>query len=361
MATKKQAEDEPTPETPRARAPAEKKAVAKKGAAPRKTATKKAPAAKKARRKKASGEPGSRGIDARDVGGAAPPAEIARLAEVIDADGGRTLATYRDPLGGHWQVVAALPLAKVAPTPFQRDLSETHGARLADVLDRLDRFLDPIITVRNDDGTYWTPNGNHRLYAMNRLGARAIVALVVPDRDVAFRILALNTEKAHNLREKALEVIRMARALAGLDPGRSESSYALEFEEPPLVTLGIAYELRGRFSGAVYHPILKRVDHFLDAPLAEALDVRRTRAERLLKLDDRVSEAVAALKEQGLTSPYLKNFVVARVNPIRFVKGEPPGFDETIAKMIAAAQSFDPSKVRADQLASASGPPPEEG
>jgi ParB family chromosome partitioning protein len=37
---------------------------------------------------------------------------------------------------------------------------------------------------------------------MRRLGARSIAALVVPNREVAWQILALNTEKAHNLKER---------------------------------------------------------------------------------------------------------------------------------------------------------------
>jgi len=44
---------------------------------------------------------------------------------------------------------------------------------------------------------------------MRRLGAKSITALVVTDREVAWQILALNTEKAHNLKERSLEVIRI--------------------------------------------------------------------------------------------------------------------------------------------------------
>jgi ParB family transcriptional regulator, chromosome partitioning protein len=62
---------------------------------------------------------------------------------------------------------------------------------------------------------------------------------VVPETAAAYQILALNTEKAHNLREKALEVIRMYRELAHLD-GATEERYALEFEEPSLITRGSA-------------------------------------------------------------------------------------------------------------------------
>ncbi len=308
------------------------------------------------RKKKPAAEPGSRGVEASKVGTGSPPAKIEALSRGIEDDGGAVLATYRDPLGGSWQLLASLPVERVAPTPFQRDLSESHTARLADVINRLDRFLDPIIAVRNPEGGYWTPNGHHRLAAMRSLGARAIVALVVPEPEVAYRILALNTEKAHNVREKALEVIRMARSLAELDP-RPEKEFALEFEEPTLLTLGLCYEKRGRFSGGAYAPMLRRVEAFIGSKLPAALATREERAAALIELDDAVIAAVDALKERGFVSPYLKAFVVARINPLRFQRGAASTFEETVPKMLAAAKKFDASKVKADQLAAASGPP----
>jgi ParB family transcriptional regulator, chromosome partitioning protein len=171
---------------------------------------------KRTRKKAVEATP--RGLGATDLLTIAPPPEVRELEAAITADGGAVLATYREPIGGHWAVLAALPIERVAPTPFQRDLSEPHVARLADVIGRLDRFLDPIIAVRNEDGVYWTPNGHHRTQAVRKIGGRAIIALVLPDRAVAYKILALNTEKAHNVREKALEVVRMARSLAGIEP-----------------------------------------------------------------------------------------------------------------------------------------------
>jgi ParB family chromosome partitioning protein len=310
------------------------------------------------RKKKNEGAPGSRGLSATDVAASGTASSLGGLEAAIGECGGKVIGAYRDPVGGNWQVLASLPIGKVEPTPFQRDLSDAHVARLTDVIHRLDRFLDPIVVVPGDNSLFWTPNGNHRLAAMRRLGAQSIVALVVPEREVAFRILALNTEKAHNLREKALEVIRMARSLADLDP-RPEKEFALEFEEPSLVTLGITYEQRGRFSGGAYNSILKRVDAFMDDPLPKALEKRTRRSEKLLELDDAVVAAVDKLKEHGLTSPYLKAFVVARINPIRFIKGEPPGHDEVIEKMLASAKKFDASKVKPDQIAATGGAPEE--
>ena len=74
-------------------------------------------------------------------------------------DGGAVLATYRDPLGGKWQVLAALPVEAVEPTPFQRDLSEAHVDKLSVAIDKLDRFLDPIVAVPAGDA------GMHRTRA----------------------------------------------------------------------------------------------------------------------------------------------------------------------------------------------------
>jgi ParB family transcriptional regulator, chromosome partitioning protein len=237
--------------------------------------------------------------------------------------------------------------------------SEAHVGRLAKAIDTLDRFLDPVIVVPAGEGKYWSPNGYHRLGALKELGAKSVVALVVLEPEVAHRILLLNTEKAHNLRERALEVVRLAEALAALDD-RPEREFAVEFEEAALVTLGLCYQQNGRFSGGAYHPVVKRCDKFLASKLPNALATRRERAEKLLALNEAVNDAVKALKERGMESPYLKAFIVARVNPLRFQRKPTADFDETIDKMLASAKKFDPGKIRADQVARTGGPPPEE-
>ena len=162
------------------------------------------------RRKKTT--PKSIGLTPAETRTATDPA-VAQLTNQVESDGGAVLTAYREPFGGTTVLLAALPIDRVEPTPFQRDPSLPHVKRLMNVIETLGRFLDPIVAIRQDDA-YWTPNGNHRLQALRKLGARTVVALLVPDSEVAFKILALNTEKAHNLKEKSLETIRMERALA---------------------------------------------------------------------------------------------------------------------------------------------------
>jgi ParB family transcriptional regulator, chromosome partitioning protein len=285
------------------------------------------------------------------------PPELEALARAVEADGGAVLAAYREPLGGHALLFVALPTDKVERTPFQRDVSDPHVRKLTVAMDKTRRYLDPIVVIREGE-RYLTPNGGHRLTAVQELGARSILALLVPEREVAYQILALNIEKAHNLREKALEVVRMYRDLAGsLDP--DETEMALEFEEPALVTLGFAYEERGRLSGGAYAPILRKVDAFLPEKVSRALEERERRARLVLELDDAVAEAVTRLKEKGFDSPYLKAFVVARINPLRFMKGGAPPLDELFATMTKRARGMDPGKVRKEDVARSGGAPAE--
>src|SRR5690349_21671196 len=181
------------------------------------------PRKKAVRRKKAA--PASVGLDAAEIQ-RVESTQLDALAAQVEDDGGAVLGRYRDPFGGTPLLLAALPVDRVEPTPYQRDPSDAHVKRLMGVIETIGRFLDPIVVVRHDD-QYWTPNGNHRLQALKKLGVKTVVALLVPDAEVAFKILALNTEKAHNLREKSLETIRMARALARTSSQR-EAEFAFE-------------------------------------------------------------------------------------------------------------------------------------
>ena len=304
-------------------------------------------------------------VGARSVGLSAPDtaevndAATDELAAQIVEDGGAVLAKYREPFGGTPAVLATLPIDRVEPTPYQRDPSDAHVKRLMTVIETLGRFLDPIITIRHDDA-YWTPNGNHRLQAMRKLGGKSVVALLVPDAEVAFKILALNTEKAHNLKEKSLETIRMLRALAGERPSKLEREFAFEFDQPSFLTLGAAYEERPRLSGGAYQPLLRRIDDFLDDKLPAALKERTRRSARILAIDDEVGRIVDKLKKRGFTSPYLRPFVVARINPIRFSTSTEFDFDDVVGRMQKNAAKFNVEKVKQEDVVRTGGAPAED-
>jgi len=274
------------------------------------------------------------------------PAPVQSLVSQVEADGGRALAVYREPIGGHWQIFTLLPIDKVSPTPYQRDLSPTHAKRLQEMVKRVDRFVDPIVVVSPQAGVYWTPNGHHRLRALQKLKAEQVPAILIPETEVAFQILALNTEKAHNLKEKSLEVIRMYRGLLEEEPKKGEEDYAFQFEAAHHITLGLLYEQNKRFAGGAFAPILRRVDSFLSGTFVKTLPVREERAKMVRAVDEALAGVVDQLKKRGIRHPFVKNYVLARTTPLSRARKTQPGFDQTLEKLLANIESFDVSAVR---------------
>jgi ParB family transcriptional regulator, chromosome partitioning protein len=313
-----------------------------------------------ARRRPRKAKPGSKGLGPKECRLEELAGAGAEVAKIIEQAGGSLVGFYKEPFGGHPVLLAILPIDAVEPTPFQRDLSDAHHKRLANVIDKTGRFLDPIIAVRAPGSGFWTPNGRHRLEAMRRLGAKSIAALVITDREVAWQILALNTEKAHNLKERSLEVIRIYRGLVEEDGSRSESQFAFYLEEAALVTLGVCYERVSRFGGGAYHPILRRLETFTEEALRQAIRDHERRAAMVLDLEEKVVAVVGKLKDRGLVSPYLRSFVVARINPLRWIKGEPPPLEDVLKSMRERATKFNVDKIKPQDLAGTAGPSDEE-
>src|SRR5579862_2384828 len=298
-----------------------------------------------------------RGLAGTEIALPREHADLGDLVALVEKAGGAPIGAYRDPLGGKALLVATLPLKEVQPTPFQRDLSPTHTKRLAEKIDQAGAFLDPLIVVRGQDGKFWTPNGRHRLAAAKVLGLKQITALICPDETLAYRILALNTEKAHNLKDRSLEVIRMARNLAKSRGSERENTFSAEFESAELLTLGIVYERSPRFAGGAYGAFLKKVDRFSDRTLTASIRQREDYAARLTEIDARVKTIIGALQARGFKSPYLRNYVVARINPVRFHKAKkgdtspPMPLAQALTRMAAAARGFNIGSVSNSDLA----------
>jgi ParB family transcriptional regulator, chromosome partitioning protein len=300
-----------------------------------------------------------------------PSRQVSALARQVEFDGGRVLAVYQDPVGENWQIFALLPIELVAAPPFQRNLSPTHLKRLTDVIGKLARFTDPILVVSPGPGVYWTPNGNHRRAALEKLRGRRskdkergngadprardlIPAILLSEPEVGYALLALNTEKAPNLKDKSLEVIRLYRLLAEEDPKASEEGYSFQFESAHFITLGLLYESNLRFAGGAFAPILRRVDKFLKGRLRDNLGEREERAEMVREADRLLAAVVQKLKKRGLNHPFVKNFVLARTTPLTRARKTLPTFNVTFRKLAENLEEFDVSKVRYDDVARSS-------
>ena len=322
-------------------------------------------------RKSSSGHPGNKkkfpvregihGIQSGQIPLETSSPEIAMLAEKVHAAGGNVIGAYHEPFSGHPLLLASLPIDKVEPTPFQRDQSPAHTNKLAEMIQQTGSYLDPILVVPGTDSNFWSPNGGHRLAAAKLLELQQITTLISPDRELAFRILALNTEKAHNLKDRCMEVIRMAHELVQERSNSMEDEFSQIFESPEFLTLGILYERDKQFSGSAFRSILKKVDRFNTIRLGESLLMREKYADKIELIDTELKRVVTELEEKGFKSPYLRMYVVARINPLhsfrsrkKIPEGELLSIDDTLASMAQKAKEFDISSVKKSDLALAS-------
>src|SRR3989441_13149910 len=279
------------------------------------------------------------------------PARPAReLAEQVERDGGHVLALYQEPVGDHWQIFCLLPRDKVEASPYQRDISPTHVKRLTEGVKKLDRFIDPVVALSPRPGVYWTPNGNHRRTVLEKLKAEHVPAILVVEPEVGYQILPLNIEKAHNLKEKSLEVIRMYRGLAESQPSSTEEDWTFQFESAHFITLGLLYEENKRFAGGAFAPILRRVDKFVKQTLPRGLETRTERADLVRKADAALVVVVAKIKKRGINHPYVKNYLLPRNTPLTRAPKTLPSFEPTFQKLRQNLEEFDVGKVRYDDI-----------
>ncbi len=78
------------------------------------------------------------------------------------------------------------------------------------------------------------------------------------------------------------------------------------------------------------------------------------------ELDEKVADVIDKLKKRGLVSPYLRAFVVARVNPLRWIKDDPPPLPEVLKTMKERLAKFNVDKVNQQDLAKTGGAPDSE-
>ena len=278
------------------------------------------------------------------------PQEIKEIANKVEELGGEVLSIYKEPFNNKWQLFVKLPIERVRPAPFQRDISTFHVERLISVIQKTGRFIDPIVLVGPYGEVFWTPNGTHRLEAMKMIGATHITGILIPDETVASYILALNTEKVPDLRDKSLEILRMYREFLKKTPEALEEDYAEYFEFAHYITFGFLYEKYEKFSGTSYETIIKKVDRFLQIPLKDAINERQRRAQRIDELHQKVNEVIMQLRERGVKHPFLRSMIVSQINPIKRKRIVEEDFDEVLDACLENLNNLDLSIFTPERL-----------
>jgi len=268
----------------------------------------------------------------------------------LEAQGVNILVVYNEPYGGHEQIFAMMPIDMIKSAPFQRELSQLHVRKLADAIAKVGRFLDPIIVVKSSNGEFWTPNGHHRKEAASILGLKEIPAILLLEEDAGRYVLAMNVEKAHTVKDRSLEVIKLYEELLEKKPEKEEREFEDIFESGAYATLGLIYKEQEKFHGSAYESLLRRIDFLLDQPLRDAYEVRKERARLVKEVDQIASEVVQKMREKGVNHPFLWQAVIGSANPIKRKRIVEETFEEVMEKLKENLQKLSEEDVMSETL-----------
>ena len=242
---------------------------------------------------------------------------------------------YTDPYSGETFPIIKAKIKDIKPSPFQRDISNTLVDSLVRSIEDIGGFLS-ILVLSSNNGNLYAIDGQHRLKALQNVvdDESEVLGILVP-WDLKFIYnFKYNIERGPNIKDKSKQVYKMYTSLLEENENIIEKSMSYAFEKAYYMTAGIILmEEDGRFSPGVYYRLCEKIDWFLEEPLKDAIEERRKRAKKLMKLNEVVNKRY---KELGLNNTMLKQLIVTRA--LQNIYGERArfydDFYETIDKLI---------------------------
>ena len=223
----------------------------------------------------------------------------------------KTLGTFIDPVKGREFPIMSIPIEKLEPSPYQREVSKSLKDNLEMSISKLG-FLSIPLAVQNED-KYYLIDGMHRVEALKNLVGEGIEVpcIVLPPEKEFLYCLDFNVEKAPNIKEKSKQIYKMYMDEVENNPNVLEKDLASLFEIGYYVTCGVALEEEDpKFSPSCFENILKKVDTmFLELPIYQAYKERQKRARILVKTYEKVNKR---FYELGLRNYFLKSAIVAK-------------------------------------------------
>ena len=257
--------------------------------------------------------------------------------------------SFKDPHRRQTVTLKTLAVDTLEVVGHQRKARPSHVENITASIDKIG-FIVPLVAVEEvEDGKtrYVVIDGQHRLQAAESLGLRKLPVLVVPGR-LASRMMNLNVEKDLNIREKAVVALGIYRAFLETQPNLKENEDEVQesIERAYYVTLGLAYEGKGRLAGSAFEPLLKKCDHFLRRTLENSFPEREKRAGRVLETNLKVQEVIAKAKEMGAFHQYFQYQLISYIDPFKRKRGR-QNFDELFDKATDKLDKLiaEPSKI----------------
>lgn len=247
---------------------------------------------------------------------------------------------YKEPISNKELEFAILNIDDIQIHGYERAVSEEHLKKLMEAISKVGVYIDPITVFKDPKGKYFVLNGQHRLLAMKRLGYKQISSIIFDDPEIAKNIIALNTEKAPDIRDMARESKAIYMEYLQTTPQEPENIVS-KYLEAYYVTCGFAYEKMEKFGGSVLETLMRKVDLFLEQPLKEASRIREKRAEKLIDIYTRIIELEQKLKEQDIWHPFIRKEIFSHINPYKRLRIIPDDFDQVVEKLLYNLKNFD--------------------
>ncbi|HEY7874695.1 MAG TPA: ParB/RepB/Spo0J family partition protein [Actinomycetota bacterium] len=258
--------------------------------------------------------------------------------------------SFKDPHRRQPIAFTTVPLDRLEVVEHQRKTRPAHVEHLVASINSIG-FIVPLVAVEERGGDkprYIVIDGQHRLHAAREVGLRKLPVLVVPAR-LAPRMMNLNVEKDLNIREKAVVALGIYRVFLETQPNLKENEDEVKesIDRAYYVTLGLAYEGKGRLAGSAFEPLLKKCDFFMRRTVANAFPAREERAARLLETNSLMQEVIATAKEMGAFHQYFQYQLVSHIDPFRRKRGR-QNFDELFDKATAKLEKLkeEPERIR---------------
>ena len=258
--------------------------------------------------------------------------------------------SFKDPHKRQTIVLKTVPVGRLEVVEHQRKTRPAHVDHLVSSIERIG-FIVPLVAIEvEEEGKqrFVVIDGQHRLRAAGEVGLRKLPVLVVPAR-LAPRMMNLNVEKDLNIRERAVVALGIYRTFLDTQPDIKENDPEVEesLERAYYVTLGLAYEGKGRLAGSAFEPLLKKCDFFLRRTIENAFPARKERAARVLATNAMVQDVIAKAKEMGAFHQYFQYQLISHIDPFKRKRGR-QNFDELFDKATAKLEKLndEPARIR---------------
>jgi ParB family chromosome partitioning protein len=240
---------------------------------------------------------------------------------------------FKDPQKRQPLAVRTVKKGDLDVIGHQRKPRASHLKSLTASIERIG-FVTPLVVVQRDD-RFVIIDGQHRFQAATDLGVKEFPVVVVPEK-LARRMMSLNVEKDLNIRERCDIALSIYREILEQTPKLTEDDGEITdtIEHAHYVTMGLAYEGKGRLAGGAIEPILKKTDGFLDKAMPEAYEIRQQRAEKVLEAWALIKAVEDALKEKGMWHSMVRYQIIAAADPAKRAR-KPADFDKAFPKFIA--------------------------